>query len=44
MTKLTILAMQEPFKKNLAQSFARHYCSSKTTTLLKLNIEVYKIV
>jgi len=25
--------MQVPFKKNLAQSFTRHYCSSKTTNL-----------
>jgi len=26
---LTILAMQVPFQKALAQRFARHYCSSK---------------
>jgi len=28
-TRLTIMAMQVPFKKALAQSFARHCCSSK---------------
>jgi len=44
MTRLTILAMQEPFKKSLAQCFARNYCSSKTTNLHKLNIWSLKIV
>jgi len=36
--RLTILAMQDPFKKKLAQSFARHYCGSITTNLHKLNV------
>jgi len=38
--------MQVPFKKALAQSFARHFCSSKKKKLICINqkFKLYKIV
>jgi len=40
LTRLTILAIQVPFKKNLPvrKALPRHYCSSKATNLHKLNV------
>jgi len=36
--------MQVPFKKNLAQSFARHNCSSKKQIYINWRFQVFKLV